>query len=76
MSNKNEILIEELPDDEDFDDDDFDETDYGFIINADGSLKTMMIPEDLMDDPPIEIKRILKIFGIKNIHTLEPRTLH
>jgi hypothetical protein len=76
MSNKNEILIEELPDDEDFDDDDLDETDYGFIINADGSLKTMMIPEDLMDDPPIEIKRILKIFGIKNIHTLEPRTLH
>lgn len=72
MSNKNEILDEEEFDDED----DFDETDYGFIINADGSLKTMMIPEDLMDDPPMEIRRILKIFGIKNIHTLEPRTLH
>jgi hypothetical protein len=36
----------------------------------------MMLPEDLMDDPPLEIKKILRIFGIKNIHQLEPRTLH
>ena len=61
---------------ENFEEDDYDEGDYGFIIGADGELKSMMIPEELMDDPPIEIKRILKIFGIKNIHQLEPRTLH
>lgn len=60
----------------DSEDDDYEEGDYGFIIGADGTLKSMMIPEDLMEDPPKEIKRILKIFGIKNIHDLEPRTLH
>lgn len=57
-------------------DDEFDEGDYGFVISANGELKSILMPEDLMDDPPIEIKRILKIFGIKNIHQLEPRTLH
>lgn len=61
---------------EDFEEDDYDEGDYGFIISADGELKSMMIPEELIDEPPTEIKRILKIFGIKNIHQLEPRTLH
>lgn len=72
MSDKETQITEET----DIDDDDFDEGDYGFIIGANGELKTMMLPEDLMDDPPIEVKRILKIFGIRNIHQIEPRTLH
>ena len=72
MSDKEQQLHEEI----DTDDEDFSEDDYGFIIGANGELKTMMIPEDLMEDPPLEVKRILKIFGIKNIHQLEPRTLH
>lgn len=68
---------QQLPEEElDVDDEDFNDDDYGFIIGANGELKTMMIPEDLMDDPPLEVKRILKIFGIKNIHQIEPRTLH
>lgn len=54
----------------------FGDEDYGFIIGPNGELKTMVFPEDLMDDPPPEVKRILKIFGIKNIHQVEPRTLH
>jgi len=29
-----------------------------------------------MDNPPSSIKKILKIFGIKDIHQFEPRTLH
>jgi hypothetical protein len=73
MSDKEEQLHEE---EIDTDDEDFNDEDYGFIIGPNGELKTMMIPEDLMDDPPLEVKRILKIFGIKNIHQLEPRTLH
>jgi hypothetical protein len=60
---------------EKFDLDDEDD-DFGFIISADGELKSMMIPEELMDDPPPEIEKILNIFGIKNIHTLDNRTLH
>lgn len=57
-------------------DDDFDDDDYGFIISASGSLKSIMFPENLMEDPPREIKRILKIFGIKDIHDLGNNTLH
>jgi hypothetical protein len=60
---------------EKFDLDDEDD-DFGFIISADGELKSMMIPEELMDDPPPEIEKILNIFGIKNIHILDGRTLH
>jgi hypothetical protein len=72
MSDKEQYLQEEI----DTDDEDFNDEDYGFIIGPNGELKTMMLPEDLMDDPPLEVKRILKIFGIKNIHQIEPRTLH
>lgn len=54
----------------------FDDNDFGFIIGPDGELKHMMVPDDLMDDPPIEIKKILKIFGIKDLHTMGDRTLH
>jgi hypothetical protein len=60
---------------EKFDLDDEDD-DFGFIISSEGELKSMMIPEELMDDPPPQIKKILNIFGIKNIHTIDNRTLH
>lgn len=72
MSNKAEQSQEEI----NVDDDEYDDGDYGFIISANGDLKTMMIPEDLMENPPLAVKKILKIFGIKNLHELEPRTLH
>lgn len=58
------------------DDFDFDDEDFGFIIGKDGDLKHLMIPENLMDDPPPQIKKILKIFGIKDIHLFEDRILH
>ena len=48
----------------------------GREVDADGELKTMMLPEELMNNPPSSIKKILKIFGIKDIHQFEPRTLH
>ena len=73
MPKNNELVVEEIPEDND---DDFDDTDYGFIIDANGDLKTMMLPEELMDNPPSSIKKILKIFGIKDIHQFETRTLH
>ena len=73
MPKNNELVVEEIPED---DDDDFDDTDYGLIIDANGDLKTMMLPEELMDNPPSSIRKILKIFGIKDIHQFEPRTLH
>ena len=61
---------------QDEDDEELEDGDYGFIIGPDGELKTLMIPEDLMGDPPNSVKRILKIFKIENLHYIEPRTLH
>jgi hypothetical protein len=61
---------------EDFSEEEFEEGDYEFVISANGELKSIMIPEDLMDDPPKSVARILKIFGIKDIHTLTSGTLH
>jgi len=71
MPNKNTIPAVELEED-----DEYDPTDYGFIISADGELKSVMYPEDLMEEPPEEIQLILKLFGIANIDTTEGRTLH
>lgn len=61
---------------DDLDDYEFDDGDYGFIIGPDGELKSMMIPEDLMEDPPTVIKKILKLLKVKDIHQIEDRTLH
>ena len=72
MSKNNKRKVEKTSDDIN----EFDDTDYGFIIKSNGSLRIMMLPEELMEDPPLEIKKILRIFGIKNIHQLESRTLH
>ncbi len=56
--------------------DEFDDTDYGFIIGADGELKSFVFPDLLMEDPPKQIQKILKIYGIKDINELTPRIVH
>jgi hypothetical protein len=61
---------------EEFDDDNFSPNDFGFIIDSNGNLKTLMIPEHLMEDPPEEVVAILEMFGIDNIHDLETKLLH
>lgn len=62
---------------EEFEDtDDIGKDDYGFILGPDGELKTFMIPENLMEDPPEEVKMILAIFGIDDINELENKILH
>jgi len=60
----------------DFSDEEFCDGDYGFIISPNGELKSMMFPEDLMEDPPKSIKKILKIFGITDINLITEKTLH
>jgi len=64
------IVEEEIIEDEN------DADDFGFVIGSDGQLKSLMVPKHLMDDPPEEVKMILNLFGIENIHQLEERTLH
>ena len=50
--------------------------DFGFIIGPDGSLKSVMYPEHLMEDPPQEIQAILSVFGIDSFNDLGGKTLH
>ncbi len=56
--------------------DEFSADDFGFVIGFDGQLKSVIIPEHLMDDPPEEVQLILNMFGIDSIHQLDSRTLH
>ena len=65
------VEIEEIEDDDDFGRDDF-----AFVIGPDGNLKTFMIPEHLMSDPPEEVLAILEMFGIDDIHEIEHKLLH
>jgi len=65
-----------INEEEDFSEEDFREGDYGFIIDPEGNLKSMMFPEDLMEDPPKTIRKILKIFGITDINVVTEKTLH
>jgi hypothetical protein len=65
------VEIEEFEETEDVGKDDF-----AFVLGPDGDLKTFMIPEHLMEDPPEEVKLILSLFGIEDIHELENRILH
>ena len=74
MSNNNVeavVTIEEYDEENDYGPDDF-----GFVLGPDGELKSFMIPEHLMEDPPEEVLAILSIFGIDDIHDLGQRTLH
>jgi hypothetical protein len=58
------------------DDDEMHHDDFGFIIGPDGSLKSVMYPEHLMEDPPQEIQAILSVFGINSFEELGNKTLH
>jgi hypothetical protein len=65
------VTIEEYDEENEYGPDDF-----GFVLGPDGDLKSFMIPEHLMEDPPEEVLAILSIFGIDNIYDLENRILH
>lgn len=54
----------------------FSADDFSFTIGPDGELKSILIPSHLMDNPPVEVTLILRIFGIDDIHLLNERTIH
>ena len=74
MTKIKENIVEEIV--EEVEVDDFNNDDYGFILGPDGELKSIMYPEELMENPPTKLRKILKILGITDLHQLEPRTLH
>lgn len=54
--------------------DDIDENDYVLILDSNGDLKTILMPEDQNDfDVPETVSKILEVCGVNNF---ENRTLH
>jgi len=69
--------IENLWDEEEYDGVGLEQDDFGFIIGADGKLKKMLCPEQLIENPPEQVKKILEIFGVEQVDELiNGRTLH
>jgi hypothetical protein len=50
--------------------------DFTFVLGPDGELKSITVPQHMMDEPPAEVEYILSLFGIDDINMLEDRTLH
>lgn len=52
--------------------------DYGFIVAADGSLKSVFLPDSVPFKAPKNVSRILKVFGIRDISQVDTGddTLH
>jgi hypothetical protein len=45
---------------------DLDHSDYGFILDGDGDLKAVLLPEDCTNVPE-KVLKLLKVFGINDI---------
>lgn len=75
MSNDT-VTTEYIVDEVEIEDGDTGPDDFTFVIGPDGELKSMTIPQHLMDEPPEEIQCILSLFGIDDLNVLENRTLH
>jgi len=51
------------------------DTDYIFIMNKDGNLKSILIPEDMENaELPDSVKQVMEIFELDDL--TQPRTLH
>lgn len=61
---------------QDFYENEIREDDYVFVIRADGTLKTVMMPEENAVDTPDEIQRILSVYNMDLAELAEPRVLH
>lgn len=54
--------------------DNIDEEDYVFVMDSEGNLKTILLPEEYdVNDLPENIQKALMLFGVNK---LESRTLH
>jgi hypothetical protein len=61
--------MEELELDQDIDLN-IEDDDFGFLIDSEGNLKTVFGCDDLFDDPPENVVKILEIFGIGSARNL------
>lgn len=40
------------------------DSDFGFLIDSEGNLKTVFGPDELFDEPPEAVQKILDMFGV------------
>jgi hypothetical protein len=60
-----------------FEEDDIADDDYVFVIKADGTLKSIMLPDDVPFKQPKNIGKILKMFDIPDIDNMDGNaTIH
>jgi len=69
----NEVEIEDESDD--FALDEIEADDYGFIFDAEGNLKTVLMPEDY-DEIPEKIIQLFKLIGVEDIEEIHARVGH
>lgn len=64
-----ELLESDIDDVDDIEDDD-----YGFILDREGNLKSVFLPDDTSEIPD-KVMEILELFGIDSIESLENPTV-
>ena len=64
----------ELPESDIDDIDDISDDDYGFILDREGNLKSVFLPENT-DDIPDRVLEILELFEIDSIESLANPTV-
>lgn len=74
MSNKSAIEFEEVDADL-IDDDEITSEDYGFILDGEGNLKSVFMPDNCMELPE-SVKEICKVFGIEHPNQIYLTTIH
>ena len=47
-----------------------DDDDFGILLDSEGNLKTVFGTDDLFENPPENVVKILEIFGIANAASL------
>jgi len=45
--------------------------DYGFILDSNGELKSIFLPENVPFKAPKNVNRILKLFGIPDVDNVD-----
>jgi hypothetical protein len=60
---------------EDYELDEINNDDYGFILDANGDLKSILMPEDY-DEIPEKIIEVFKMFGITDLNEIHLRLGH
>jgi len=73
------LTIKEISEEEVIDgfEEDIADQDYVFVLNEDGDLKSILLPDHVPADVPKNIQKILRIFKIYDVDNLgKDATLH